>query len=405
MVMEEKVVIFILQLRRLFEKRISNFYLLIGIFLFSTVGLAQDPIQKKSQQKTVFSRLGITPLDDTLATEHNGFIFMPVVYFSPDTRLGLGAAGAYIFHLTDQSSILHQATRTSFIRFSGAYTINKQTDFLSEWGVFTPSERFFLKGDLRFRIFPDRFYGIGNNSASSNLEIYEYKLFNLRSSNLKKIRNNLFLGISIHLNKQFDFQNQPNGLLSSGSVLGANGGFNSGLGGVLIYDTRDNVLNSSKGMFLEFSSLFYHRAYGSSFNFQVAQFEYCKYWKIKPKHILAWQTRSRFTFGSVPFLEMSMVGNDDILRGYPRNRFRDNHNMLTQVEYRFPLFWRFGMTAFAGLGDVFSRPQDLSWRNTKYTVGAGLRFLVNTAERINIRLDYGYGSEGGFIYINVAEAF
>jgi outer membrane translocation and assembly module TamA len=102
---------------------------------------------------------------------------------------------------------------------------------------------------------------------------------------------------------------------------------------------------------------------------------------------------------------MSIAGNEDMLRGYPKNRFRDNHFMGTQVEYRFPLFWRFGMTTFAGFGDVFSRPQDLSWRTTKYTVGAGLRFMVNSAERLNIRLDYGYGSQGGYFWFSVAEAF
>lgn len=378
--------------------------ILIAVLLSLSLS-AQDSIVTKSVQRNLISRLGITPLDDTISTEHNGFIFMPVMFFSPDTRLGLGAAGAYVFHIKDNKDDIGVSSRTSFIRFSGAYTINKQTDIVSEWGVFTRSERFFHKGDMRFRIFPDRFFGIGNDSQQADMEIFEYKLFNVRSSSLKKIRPNLFMGITFHINKQFGFKHSPSGILGGGSITGYNGGVNSGLGGSLIYDTRDNVLNSYKGMFLEVSSLFYRTYFGSNFNFQVVQLEFCKYWKIKPKHIIAWQTRSRFSFGEVPFLEMSMVGNDDILRGYPRNRFRDTHNLLSQVEYRFPLFWRFGMTTFVGMGDVFERPQDLSWRNTKYTVGAGLRFLVNSAERINIRIDYGYGSEGGFVYINVAEAF
>ncbi len=371
-------------------------------FCLSTLN-AQDSTDVQKPKKTLFERFGITPLDDTTTSVHNGFIFMPVLFYSPDTRLGFGAAGAYVFHLGAHDSELH--TRTSFVRFSGAYTINKQIDLASEWGVFTKGERYFLKGDMRFRIYPDRFYGVGNTTPASNMEIYEYKLFNIRASALKKLKENLFAGTSLQFNRSFDFKYSPTGALGDGTVTGYNGGVNAGVGALLIYDTRDNVLNSYKGMFLETSSLFYHQAYGSTYNYQVFQLEYCKYWQVGPKHILAWQFRSRMSFGEVPFLELSMVGNDDILRGYPRNRFRDNHFMLTQLEYRFPLFWRLGMTTFAGFGDVFSRPQDMSWRNTKFTVGAGLRFLVNTAERINIRLDYGYGSEGGFIYINVAEAF
>jgi hypothetical protein len=380
-----------------------RYFLNITFVLLCFASYSQDSLNQHGHKKTIFTRLGITPLHDTIASEHNGFIFMPVFFFSPDTRLGFGGAGAYVFHLNDTNS--NVKSRTSFVRFSGAYTINRQTDILSEWGVFTRSERFFLKGDMRFRIYPDRFYGVGNNSPQSNMEVYDYKLFNLRASGMKKLKDNLFAGATFHLNRSFDFHHDPSGILGNGSVTGFNGGTNVGMGALLIYDSRDNVLNSRKGIFLEMSSLFYSRLYGSSFNYQVFQLEFCKYWLLKPKHVLALQFRNRMSFGEVPFLELSMVGNDDILRGYPRNRFRDNHFLLTQLEYRFPLFWRFGMTTFIGMGDVFSRPQDLSWRSTKYTVGVGLRFLVNTAERINIRIDYGYGSEGGFVYINVAEAF
>ena len=102
---------------------------------------------------------------------------------------------------------------------------------------------------------------------------------------------------------------------------------------------------------------------------------------------------------------MSQVGNDDLLRGYPRNRFRDKNLLATQLEYRFPLFWRFGMTTFAGIGDVFNNYQDLKLSYVKYTLGMGLRFLMNSAERLNVRVDYGYGSEGGYFYVSFTEAF
>jgi outer membrane translocation and assembly module TamA len=79
--------------------------------------------------------------------------------------------------------------------------------------------------------------------------------------------------------------------------------------------------------------------------------------------------------------------------------------MVSQVEYRFPLFWRLGMTAFAGAGDVFNNFQDLSLSRLKYSAGLGLRLLVNPKERVNIRLDYARGREGGYFYFSVSEAF
>lgn len=102
---------------------------------------------------------------------------------------------------------------------------------------------------------------------------------------------------------------------------------------------------------------------------------------------------------------MSTAGNDDILRGYPRNRFRDLNFAGVQLEYRFPLFWRFGMVSFGGAGDVFRKVDDVNINTLKYSIGTGLRFLVNPAERLNIRFDYARGREGGYFYFSVAEAF
>lgn len=374
----------------------------LGLMLCYTA-VAQDTTDVKPK-KTFWSYFGVTPLDDTVAVHKNGLFVTPLIYYSPDTRWGLGGAGAYVFHLKDKKDTT-DFTRASYIRFLADYTMNKQTDVWMDWSVFTRKERYYFKGELRFRNFPDKFYGIGNNTPMSNQESYSYNLISFKFLALRKIYDKFFVGLDYHFENEFGFKHTTGGQLETGTITGYNGGIGSAFGFVSIYDTRDNVLNCYKGEFAEISTYFHNRVFGSTFSFAVVQGEFNKYWQIKPKHIIAWQTKTRFTFGDVPFLDMSFVGNEDMLRGYPKNRFRDNHFMGTQVEYRFPLFWRFGMTTFAGFGDVFSRPQDLSWRTTKYTVGAGFRFMVNSAERLNIRLDYGYGSQGGFFWFSVSEAF
>lgn len=75
------------------------------------------------------------------------------------------------------------------------------------------------------------------------------------------------------------------------------------------------------------------------------------------------------------------------------------------MEYRFPLFWRLGMVGFAGVGDVFNQLNDVRASTLKYSVGSGLRFAVNPAERLNIRIDYALGKDGGYFYFSVAESF
>jgi outer membrane protein assembly factor BamA len=380
------------------QQLVFGFFVCFG---FSIFGLGQVPFDtlKKPQ-----SFMGFVPLSDTISEGKTGVFVLPLLYFTPDTRWAAGAAGVYYFKVPPSATnAVHP--RVSYIQFLADYTQNKQLDTWASWHVFTQDENYLLKGDLRYRDFPDRFYGLGNTSAISQKELYSYQLFVLKSLQLKKIKPGLFLGFDYELRHEYNFKLAANGQLASGALTGSNGGFGSALGLVSILDTRDNIINPYSGRYAEFSTYFFSPLLKSSFSFQTINTTYQQYWRLKPKHILAWQTKARLSFGEVPFLDLSTLGNDDILRGYPKNRFRDQHFFATQLEYRFPLFWRFGAVAFAGAGDVFGPSSSLSASNLKYSIGTGLRFVVDPAERLNIRLDYGYGREGGYFYFVVGESF
>jgi hypothetical protein len=94
-----------------------------------------------------------------------------------------------------------------------------------------------------------------------------------------------------------------------------------------------------------------------------------------------------------------------MLRGYAANRFRDQNFAGMQAEYRAHLFWRIGVVGFAGVGDVFKSTEDLQWETLKYSYGGGLRFMVNKKEKLNVRLDYGFGRDNSSFYLILTEAF
>lgn len=365
-----------------------------------------EKFHSKAQEKDVKHKrlFGFRSLSDTVVKEKSGIFILPLLYFTPDTRWAAGAAGVYYFKIPAKLKG-EKETRVSNIQFLTDYTQNKQLDVWGQWNIFTRNENYLFKGEVRYRNFPDRFYGIGNNTLKKFEEKYDYSLISFKSLFLKKIRQFVFAGIDYHIEKEYNFTYQPGGLLESGKITGYKGGIQSALGLVAIYDSRDNVINTYKGSILEISSYFYRKDIGSSFNFTYLNLLYQKFWQIKRTHILALQTKIRYGFGNIPFLDMSAVGNDDLLRGYPKNRYKDVNFLGSQLEYRFPLFWRFGMVAFAGVGDVFKNTKDLGLQELKYSYGVGLRFLVNPAERLNIRVDYGHGKDGGYFYFVVAESF
>ena len=96
---------------------------------------------------------------------------------------------------------------------------------------------------------------------------------------------------------------------------------------------------------------------------------------------------------------------DYTMRGYFYGRYRDHNYLAFQLEYR-QYFWRrLGFVAFAGFGDVEDEITRFSLTNLKHTFGFGLRFLFNQEEKINLRMDIGFGQDTNGIYFGMEEAF
>ncbi|MCC5916504.1 MAG: BamA/TamA family outer membrane protein [Cryomorphaceae bacterium] len=343
-------------------------------------------------------------MNDTIKPELHGVTFVPLLYYTPDTRFAAGASLVYYFSIPAADST-EKPTRLSFLQMLADYTQNNQFDFWAIWNIFTRNENYLFKGELRYRNFPDRFYGIGNTTKDADMERYSFDLFSAKFLMLKKIHKDLFFGADLHLGREYNFEFEEGRALTTGDIAGARDLNEIGLGAVLVYDTRDNVINAYRGALLELSTYHYNPTYGSTYQYTNINLIGQHYRSLKHHHILAFQIRGNLNFGEVPFLDMGMAGNDDLLRGYARNRFRDHHFMGGQTEYRFPMYKRLGGVVFAGAGDVFNTLNDLNFSHLKYSLGAGLRFLVNPAERLNIRFDVGFGRNSIAYYLMVTEAF
>jgi len=94
------------------------------------------------------------------------------------------------------------------------------------------------------------------------------------------------------------------------------------------------------------------------------------------------------------------------MRGYFSGRFRDKMMNAIQVEYRLPIYWRFGAVGFAGVGIIANRFSDYSIDELKYSLGSGLRFAILPKEKLNIRFDVAWGNFNSFnYYLILAESF
>jgi len=95
----------------------------------------------------------------------------------------------------------------------------------------------------------------------------------------------------------------------------------------------------------------------------------------------------------VPFYFQRTLGGPDDLRGFRRFRFRDEHMLLLQAEYRWEIFTAVDGAIFYDAGKVASRREDLSFSDLESDYGIGFRF--GTANGVFLRVEGAFGSSGG----------
>ncbi|UTW61089.1 BamA/TamA family outer membrane protein [bacterium SCSIO 12741] len=200
-------------------------------------------------------------------------------------------------------------------------------------------------------------------------------------------------------------ETEEGGWLSSGLIPGGEGGVTSGLGWEFQWDHRDKVYAPYKGHFVRLSMLFFDPAFASDFAFNHFTLDMRKYFNLGNNHVLAFQAYGEYNFGETPFNRMAQLGGQIIMRGYKIGTYRDQHLMAGQIEYRTPIWYFVGFTAFLGSGAVARNFNDFQTSNFRPTYGMGLRLALNRKERINLRLDYARGEYDGEFYLTLMESF
>lgn len=328
-------------------------------------------------------------------------IFLPFVFYTPETKLAFGAGGVLNFRAGNNK----EQTRASTVWVFGTYTLAKQFQVSVNPTVYFERNSFCLSGNLRYERTPQRFYGVGNDTASSLMESYTPRIALIQAGLKKRLVGGFYAGMLVDLEKTTMETVEPGGILETAGLTGSRGGLVSGIGISLDWDTRDNVQFPRNGSFFQLTAHAYGPISGSDFAFTSLKMDLRRYASPAAGQVLALQAVLRFTAGDTPLYRLSMLGGDSLMRGYYKGRFRDKDMIVVQAEYRVALGGRFGIAGFAGLGQVFPRFSDLGLRSLKYSLGTGLRYSLDARERTNVRMDLAWGVRSFGLYFTAQEAF
>jgi outer membrane protein assembly factor BamA len=326
---------------------------------------------------------------------------VPVLFYTPETRFGFGLSGFCIFNWKKDSLL----ARRSSVTLGFAYTQNRQVLFYLPYNLLIGNRNYQLYGEVAYNRYNYNFYGVGNKIPQDYVERYGVEFPRLRITMLKRVSRFFYAGPRYAYDRFTLFDLREGGYLAGGSVNGSGGGSISGMGAVLLYDSRDYIFYPSKGILTELVVFGAGKKVGSSFNYARVAFDFSTYRAFSKSDIVAVNLYSIYSPGDLPFFQMGMLGGIKKMRGFYEGRYRDNNAVVLQCEYRRHLFWIIGATVFGSAGQVARRYHLFHHANWKYTYGAGLRLMIDKHQRVNLRADFAVGHGKVLPYFTVAEAF
>ena len=325
----------------------------------------------------------------------------PLALYTPETSLMLG--GGAVAVLRGGNS----AARPDNITLNAIYTLKNQTVLQLLPEFYFRDERLKLRATIVYQDMPTSFFGVGNSGGISlsgltdKEEKYTNRAFVFQPQLTHTVWGSLRAGLS------YDFKNTrlsgfPAGkTLASGAVEGSAGGTLSGAGLMLDYDTRDNLFYPREGVFAQGTTRFYRKSLGSDYEYNYYSLDLRRYLPAGNDNVFALQFLGVVTGQETPFYDLPLYE----LRGIYNTYFTNRASWFFQAEYRFRAAKRFHGVLFAGAGNTARDLASLSLTKPQYSGGGGLRFILDEAEKINLRLDIGASPWGVEPYFGITEAF
>jgi hypothetical protein len=325
---------------------------------------------------------------------------LPALGSAPETGLQYGAT---VFAVFERPLMNH--SRPAVLTASALRTAKGQTRLSAEGEHWTVGNSRRLAGTLAWQKFPLPYYGIGDSTPESAKEIFSQRGIEATASVQQRLVRSLYALSSLRLVDQTITPDSAGRLRSSG-LLGTQGGRSVELALGALDDTRDNLFAPSNGRFVQ---LVYSRAasaLGSDFSYGRLRLDARAYRGLGSAGVIAAQVVGVGVDGKAPFDGLALVGGSDIMRGYPRGRYRDRWFTGAQAEYRSPAWNRVGAVVFGGAGLAAERVGSLMDGRILPTYGAGLRVTIDPAQRTAVRIDYGRGRDSNSgLYIGFNQAF
>ncbi len=332
--------------------------------------------------------------ESSLKLRSGDFVVVPIPISNPTLDTGLVVGAAYFYPQTEEQKKVQPASLTAA---GGMYTSNDSRAFALVQQNYWNNNTWRFTGaigaaDLRLILLaPDD----STEGQSLDWRIDGQFLFAKLAT---KFAGHWYGGFNlrtVNANQSFETSTSAAGFDTASDVR------SSGIGGSVEYDTRDLPLNSYSGRYFTADALFNDEALGSDNTYQSYSLAFRSYHEMTDALVLAWELQGCQRAGSTPLWDACTIK----LRGFSVTDYLGKTTASGQLEARWRLNKRWGLVGFAGVGQYGSSFSGFNEHEAIQSYGAGVRFMVLAAKRINLRIDYARSKDSDAIHVAVGEVF
>jgi outer membrane protein assembly factor BamA len=249
------------------------------------------------------------------------------------------------------------------------------------------------------------FFGVGNTSSYEDRETYTRIPFELsvmvsRGFSTRSV-GQLGLRYVTVLNRNFSEGSQ---LVALPPPENASRATLLSLAGTFRYDSRDSYVNPTRGAVVQAEGEVAPRTGFSNVAFtRVGGWIQLYHEVFAPKLVLAGRVGMQTLSGSnIPVQMLMPIGGNKTVRGSVQDRYLDMVSIVSNLELRFPIVWRFGGLIGVDAGKVWHSVRQIDLARWATNPVIGLRFFMDT---FLVRLDVGFGRETTGFYLNFGQIF
>jgi len=374
-------------------------WLVIGYFLWVCSLLIADETIENNDSKEIsfFTQRGDLDMSEYMSQAY-GFLPIPIIITEPAVGYGGGLTLVYLHDtLLGQKASSGRRIPPSISGMVAMRTENG-TEGLGGFHI-----GYWNEDTLRTTTYigqPNIFIDIYAGNKAIQLNVDGFLFYQALKKRIGE--SNLFLGAS-YMYVKSDINLDFNLFAKTREETIASASF------IVEYDTRDNHLSPTSGIFLSARAQFYNKAVGGDYNFENYKSTNLFYNKLNDKVNLDFNIVGETINGErneiapyfYPFISM---------RGLPAMKYQGGSVITIQSEFSYNFTSRWEGTIFAGIGKAFSKQiavDNISFSNASSHIAGGVGFRYLLAEKFGLKagIDITTSKDGQSFYIQIGTAW